>query len=337
MTDNSSMTQTESDLRASPQFYSVAPRVKHARDALAITRDVISLSDEIDLDGMLLFTGSGAPLDPWVAGTAVVAESNRLRPIVAINPVTMHPFTAARMVSSLAQLYSRRVAVNLIAGTALSDHTAVGDQLDHAQRYARLAEFADVMLALLGSQRPLTFEGQFYQTLRLQLQPPIPPELSPEIFVSGESDSAVNTAARIGATRLQMLPPSLLVSGDRAGVPGLHFGVITRESDSQAWQAAHERFGDGKREARLVEVSMANTDATWKRRLFNMPSEAAAGYWVEPFETFQADCPYFVGDYKRVGRLIEDLVGSGVATFIFEIPADKEDFHHVNHVLQSFR
>ena len=53
--------------------------------------------------------------------------TERLSPLIAVNPISMHPFTAAKCISSLANLYSRKVFLNMVAGTALSPWTLTPD------------------------------------------------------------------------------------------------------------------------------------------------------------------------------------------------------------------
>lgn len=58
-------------------------------------------------------------VEPWSMAQHIVANTKRSSPLIAVNPVYMHPFTAAKFVSSFAQLYGRKVChLNMITGTA---------------------------------------------------------------------------------------------------------------------------------------------------------------------------------------------------------------------------
>ena len=46
--------------------------------------------------------------------TPPVLDTKNLCPLVAVNPVYMHPFAAAKMVSSFALMYQRKVYLNMI-------------------------------------------------------------------------------------------------------------------------------------------------------------------------------------------------------------------------------
>ncbi|WIX75693.1 LLM class flavin-dependent oxidoreductase [Amycolatopsis carbonis] len=110
------------------------PRVTDPASAAHAALKVTRWADESDLDGVLLFTGAGAVLDPWVGATAIAAASQRLVPMVAINPLYTHPFAAARSMLSIAELYQRQVDLNLITGAAVSELPAVCDGLDHREQ-----------------------------------------------------------------------------------------------------------------------------------------------------------------------------------------------------------
>jgi alkanesulfonate monooxygenase SsuD/methylene tetrahydromethanopterin reductase-like flavin-dependent oxidoreductase (luciferase family) len=50
---------------------------------------------------------------------------------------------------------------------------------------------------LLKSAVPVTFRGDFYTVENLKLQPPLPPELAPGIFISSSSEAGLSAAHAI--------------------------------------------------------------------------------------------------------------------------------------------
>jgi alkanesulfonate monooxygenase len=64
-------------------------------------------------------------------------------------------------------------------------------------------------------------------------------------------------------------------------------------------------------------------------RASQMEEAARPGYWLNPFKTFQADCPYFVGSHEQVAQLISRLVRAGASKFILDIPGHEEEFENV--------
>ena len=96
-----------------------------------------------------------------MAAQSVFERTRRSSPLVAVNPIYMHPFTTAKMVASFARLYGRKTYLNMITGTALSYLHAMADELTHGERYQRLCEYGSIVRGLLTSDAPLTFDGSY--------------------------------------------------------------------------------------------------------------------------------------------------------------------------------
>jgi alkanesulfonate monooxygenase len=241
----------------------------------------------------------------------------------------MHPFTAARMIASLAYVYGRRVCLNLVTGTALRDLDSLSQLLSHDDRYERLLEYAVLLQRLLAGGN-VTYEGKYYQVRNLQLLPRVPAALLPRFFLAGQSDAARRVARDTGATCLHMLPPTLTASG--AAGAGVNLGIITREREQEAWAAARARFPENECGQTILELSMQNTDSEWKRRLSlaaGLSNGAAPGFWLGPFRNFQADQPFFVGSHSQVAELVISLVRSGVCSFVLDVPPDEIEFENI--------
>ena len=164
----------------------------------------------MDLTGILLFAGNDTLVEPFSIAQHILAHTAESSPLIAVNPIYMHPFTAAKFVSSFALLYHRKIYLNMITGTAASDLHGLGDeQLSHQDRYTRLGEFMHIVRQLLASTRPVNFNGKFYTTNNLQLRPGLPPALMPEFLIAGQSDDAYRVAKQMGCLMMQMLPPNL--------------------------------------------------------------------------------------------------------------------------------
>ena len=110
---------------------------------------------------MLVYTDNGIA-DPWLVSQTAIAATQRLAPLVAVQPVYMHPYTAASMVSSLAYLHGRSVHLNMLAGGFKNDLVALGDQTAHDDRYARTVEYTQILTALLRGET-VTVDGRWHQ------------------------------------------------------------------------------------------------------------------------------------------------------------------------------
>jgi alkanesulfonate monooxygenase len=142
-------------------------------------------------------------LDPWVVAQLLITSTERLVPLVAVQPVYMHPFTVAKMVSSLAFVHGRQVDLNMIAGGFRNDLDALDDRVPHDRRYDRLREYVDMVAALLAGGTPVTRAGELYRVSRLALTPPLPRPLQPTLFVSGSSEAGRATAVALGAVSVE--------------------------------------------------------------------------------------------------------------------------------------
>jgi len=316
------------------EVFSLVPRAARSEQFWPNVLEVTRLSDEYRCSGVLIFNGNEIVVEPWFIAQTMAAHSRELMPLVAVNPVYMHPFSVARMVSSLSLAYRRRVFLNLITGTSLSHLQALGDDIEHDRRYERLLEFTQIVTALLGGY-PLDFDGQFYKTKGLQLLPALAEDMRPQYLLAGQSSAAVEVAEKMGAVNIQMLGPRL--ESQLGSAQAIHFGLIAREDEQRAWYAAQQRFPEDKVGQFVLSESMHNTDSQWKRRLqlaATQQSSALPGFWMLPFRNMQADCPYFVGSHERAAALVAALVRAGIHTFVLDIPLDEQEFNHTARVFR---
>jgi alkanesulfonate monooxygenase SsuD/methylene tetrahydromethanopterin reductase-like flavin-dependent oxidoreductase (luciferase family) len=99
-------------------------------------------------------------VDPWLVSNIILQNTKKLCPLVAIQPVYMHPYSVAKMVASFGHLYGRRMYLNMVAGGFKNDLIALNDTTPHDERYTRLIEYTTIIKLLLSSPAPVTFEGK---------------------------------------------------------------------------------------------------------------------------------------------------------------------------------
>jgi alkanesulfonate monooxygenase len=111
----------------------------------------------------------------------------------------------------------------------------------------------------------------------------------------------------------------------------MNFGIFARESREEARQAAKARFRDNPDDRELLALTVENSDSTWKRSLYDGQSGELAdnGYWLLPFLTFQADCPYLVGSYSEIGAKLKEFAAKGLTTVMLDMVADEAEMQHV--------
>ncbi len=73
-------------------------------------------------------------LDPWLLAGIVLERTEQISPLVAVQPAYMHPYSVAKMVTSLSFLHGRRMSLNLVAGGFRNDLIAMGDETPYDDR-----------------------------------------------------------------------------------------------------------------------------------------------------------------------------------------------------------
>jgi alkanesulfonate monooxygenase len=316
------------------QVFSTCPQSKDFSTA-EYPRQVARVScwsDAVGCTGMLIYTDNGI-VDPWLVAQSVLMGTRRLCPLVAVQPIYMLPYAAAKMVASLSFLHGRRIWLNMLAGGFRNDLIALGDTTPHDDRYTRTIEYTQVMRALLESSEPVTFEGRFYTLRGVRLTPPVPADLWPGLLISGSSPAGQAAAAAIGATAVEYPGPAGLQ--DRRSQPGpcppargIRIGIIARDDAGEAWRVAYERFPDDRRGRIAHALAMKTSDSTWHQTLSTIARERPADgspYWLWPFEHHQTFCPYLVGDYTTVATELRRYLDLGYTSFILDIPTDARD------------
>src|SRR3984893_7581361 len=98
--------------------------------------DVARWSEEAGCTAILVYTDNSL-VDAWLVSQIIIQNTEKLCPLVAVQPVYMHPYTVAKMVSTFGHLYQRRIYLNLVAGGVKNDFTALNDPTPHHQRSRR--------------------------------------------------------------------------------------------------------------------------------------------------------------------------------------------------------
>jgi alkanesulfonate monooxygenase len=308
-------------------------------DYLEEVKAVARWSEELGCKGILVYTENSL-VDPWLVSQVILQSTKELCPLVAVQPAYMHPYTVAKMVSSLAHMYGRRLYLNMVAGGSTTDLAALGDASPHDKRYARLVEYTSIIKLLLENVDPVTFEGEFYAVRNLRMTPPLPASLRPGVFVSGSSDAGLAAAKALGATPVRYPKPAgeygPTASLEYAG-SGVRVGIITRESAEEAWRIAHERFPADKKGRLTHKLAMKVSDSSWHKQLSDLAVQTTTQdtpYWLVPFENYKSFCPYLVGDYGAVSDELALYAAAGYETFILDIPPGREELSHTS---EAFR
>jgi alkanesulfonate monooxygenase len=120
---------------------------------------------------------------------------------------------------------------------------------------------------------------------------------------------------------------------------GIRIGIITRETNDEAWRVARARFPEDRKGQLTQQLAMKTSDSVWHKQLSCVNEETDSNpYWLVPFHNYKTFCPYLVGSYQRIAGEVARYVEAGYKTFILDIPPTQEELSHIGLVFkQSLR
>jgi len=295
--------------------------------------DAARWSEKWGCTGILVYTDN-SQVDPWLVSQMIVQETKHLAPLIAVQPIYMHPYSVAKMLSTLGVLYGRRVYLNLVAGGFKNDLVALNDPTPHDERYERLVEYATIIKGLLADHEAITFQGKFYRVNNLKMTPPLPEGLSPGVLISGSSEAGLIAARFLEAVPILYAKPAkdcASTAVKRGSRFGIRIGVMARPTEEEAWKEARGRFPEEKKGKMIHGLAMKVSDSVWHHELSNAIEEnktTPSSYRLAPFENYKTFCPYLVGDYEQVGEELARYLALGCRTFILDVPLREQDLRH---------
>ena len=323
--------------RKSLELFATCPQSSGVQTESYVRRvtDVARWSEQYGCKGILVYTDNSL-VDAWLVSQVIIQNTEKLCPLIAVQPVYMHPYSIAKMVASFGHLYGRRIYLNMVAGGFTNDLSALNDTTPHDKRYARLIEYTTIIKELLAGPGPVTFEGEFYKVDKLKMTPPLPVELFPGIFISGSSDAGLASAKAVKATAIRYPKPAKECQAEApfdGTDSGVRIGIIARRDGAEAWEIAERRFPEDRTGQITHQLAMKVSDSSWHQQLSQTAKHSKmdrSPYWLRPFENYKSFCPYLVGSYDEVSEELTRYVSLGYMTFILDVPPSQEELHHVN-------
>jgi alkanesulfonate monooxygenase len=308
------------------------PRPNGAPDAKYIREYARSLEDG-GFDYTLVAYHS-AGYDPFTVSATIAACTDRIKPIVALRPNTMHPTVAAQSLATLDQLSGGRAVVHIISGGSDVEQARQGDYVGKEERYVRSDEYIRILRRAWNETRPWDHDGRFYQFegFVAGFQPvngTIP------VSVGGSSDAAYRVGGTLGdifglwgeplaETREQMdrVAAQARLAG-RSDVPRtwVTFRPIVAETDELAWDKARRTLavvGQTHRSGGFVK-GLPRSGApqnVGSQRLLEIASRGDVhdrALWMLPARVTGAmgASTALVGSYETVAAAILDYVDLG--------------------------
>jgi alkanesulfonate monooxygenase len=300
-------------------------------------RQVAVAADTLGYEGVLLPTGRTCE-DAWVVASSLIAETRKLKFLVAVRPGLSTPGLAVRMAATFDRLSNGRLLINVVTGGDQAEMLADGVDADHATRYEISDEFLRVWRASLageGGADGFDFQGKHItvkgaKTLYPPVQKPYPP-----LYFGGSSEAAHELAAEQVDVYLTWGEPPAAVAQkiadirERAAKHGrtLRFGirlhVIVRETNEAAWKAAEELIShvDDDVIAR-AQAAFSRMDSEGQRRMSALHGgrrdklEVSPNLWAGVGLVRGGAGTALVGDPETVAARMREYAELGIETFI---------------------
>lgn len=146
-------------------------------------------------DRVLIAFHSTAP-DSFALAQYVASVTERIGLMIAHRPGFQAPTVAARQFATLDQLTDGRASVHIITGGNDAELAQDGDALTKDERYARTAEYLDILKASWTGREPFDYEGRHYRVAKgfSAVKPVQQPHLP--VYFGGSSEAAIAVAGR---------------------------------------------------------------------------------------------------------------------------------------------
>lgn len=319
--------------------YTTAPRSDASPDCADQLRAHFRLAEEHGFTGSLIFYGHNT-LDPWSVASVMLHHTERLVPLVAVQPNAYPPHTTAKMLASLTLLHDRRIDLNLVTGAAANELAQLGDAIDHDERYLRLGEYAEVLDAFIASPSPVHHKGRFYEYSGAQMHTALHERVRPRVFVAGASEASRTLAAKLGATSVtHPVPVSQFEAAptDLAGPVGIRIGVLARPTADAARAEAEGRYVLS-RESSIRTLKRTTSESVWARNIAELAVARESYdevYWTTAFRSGAASYPMLVGTYEQVSSYLKEYLDLGVSSIILAGMQTEEEFRHFDQVRKA--
>ncbi|MDH1983224.1 LLM class flavin-dependent oxidoreductase [Pseudomonas nicosulfuronedens] len=312
-------------------------------------RQVVRAAEQAAFDGIMVPTASGFE-DPWLIVALMVQEVRRLKFLLTLRPGVELPAYTAHKAATLQQLSDNRLLLHLVSGSSRFEQRALGDFLEHDERYARSAEFLDVFRA--------TWAGREHHGRHYRTGSPVPiarEALLPPICFGGASDVAERIAASHAQSYLMwgeppaMIRERILRLRELAAAHGreLRFGlrlhVFAAAESRHAWAHVGRLLEEIPRDAiERAQQQLAAYESVGQSRQISLTQGRAHGVrdlevspnlWAGVGLVRGGAGTALVGSYAEVAERIEEYHQLGVDTFILSGYPHLEEAIHLGEEL----
>ncbi|CKI04587.1 LLM class flavin-dependent oxidoreductase [Mycolicibacterium smegmatis] len=318
--------------------------------------EVARAADRLGYEGVLTPTGTWCE-DAWLTTSALLAETERLKFLVAFRPGLVPPTLAAQQAATLQRFSEGRVLLNIVTGGDNVEQRRFGDWLDHDERYARTGEFLHIVNRLWrqSGDESLDYEGTYYKVADARVS--APPDPLPQIYFGGSSPAAMPIAAEHVDVYLTWGEPPQDAAAKIARVRALaeergrtvRFGIrlhtISRDTSAAAWAVAHDMVAGLDPEAIAKATALhSKSESEGQRRMTALHGgrtdklEIYPNLWAGVGLVRGGAGTALVGSHEEVANLIYEYHSLGFDEFILSgYPHLEESYWFAEGVLPILR
>src|SRR5258705_1781494 len=293
--------------------------------------EVARAADRLGYEGVLTPAGTWCE-EAWLPASALLAETERLKFLVAFRPGLVPPTLAAQQTATLRRLSEGRVLLNIVSGGDDLEQRRFGDWLSHDERYARTGEFLQIVQSVW-AQESVDFKGDYYTVADARVS--APPDPVPQIYFGGSSGAALPIAAQYVDVYLTWGEPPQAAAAKIEKVRALaeqrgrkvRFGIrlhtISRDTSAAAWAVADELVADLSEEQITKQTALhAKSESEGQRRMTALHGgrldrlEIYPNLWAGVGLVRGGAGTALVGSHQEVADLIYEYHSVGFDEFI---------------------
>lgn len=293
--------------------------------------EVARAADRLGYEGVLTPTGTWCE-DAWLTSAALLAETGKLKFLVAFRPGLVPPTLAAQQTATLQRFSEGRVLLNVVSGSDDAEQRRFGDYLGHDERYARTAEFLQVVTSVW-TQESVNFAGKYYTVEDARVS--APPDPLPGIYFGGSSAAALPIAGQFADVYLTWGEPPQAAAAKidkvrmEAAAHGrnIRFGIrlhtISRDTSAAAWAVANDLLDDLTAEQIAKATALhAKSESEGQRRMTALHGgrldklEIYPNLWAGVGLVRGGAGTALVGSHREVANLIREYHAVGFDEFI---------------------
>ncbi|WP_273716877.1 LLM class flavin-dependent oxidoreductase [Alkalihalobacillus pseudalcaliphilus] len=298
--------------------------------SLAYLTRVAQAAEHAGFEGILVPTGIPY-LDSWMIGSAIIHQTEKIKPLVAFRPGFISPTVAAKMAATIDQFSDGRLLLNIVTGGSLLELGQDGDFIPHDKRYQRTAEFLQV-IKQSWEQDVFDYQSEFYEVQGGSLFPENSKGRNIPIYFGGSSEVAKDVAAQYADIYLQWGEPVVQIKQQIKDVRerarnynrtleyGIRIHVVVRDSEEEAWQAAYRIISqiDTRRREKMNHY-YETTDSIAQKRMNEVTQKSdrfdECG-WAGIGKIRKGAGTALVGTPQQIKEAIEHYQEVGVSHFI---------------------